>query len=63
MKKTSLKHKIHDLQLKAEKALKKAVFNVIRDHQRTGDPLVIWRNGKVVRVSATQLLRRRHKAA
>lgn len=32
----------------AEEALKEAVAEVIADHKRTSDPIVIWRNGKVV---------------
>jgi len=43
------------LQIKAEKALKEAVREVIEDHRRTGRPLVIWRNGKVAKVSANKL--------
>lgn len=37
-----------DLREKAVGAMKAAVANVIRDHQRTGRPLAVWRNGKVV---------------
>jgi hypothetical protein len=55
----SLKRSIHLLNLKAEKALKQAVVKTIRDHARTGDPVVIWRSGKVVRVPANRLLRHR----
>lgn len=43
----------------AEKALKEAVRGVIEDHKRTGHPVVIWRNGKVAKVPAGQLLRKR----
>ncbi len=43
------------LQVKAERALKEAVREVIEDHKRTGRPLVIWRNGKVAKVSANKL--------
>lgn len=46
---------------KAEQALKKAVAETIRDHARTGDPVVIWRNGKVVQVPAASLLPRRSR--
>lgn len=42
----------------AEKALKEAVREVIKDHERTGDPLAIWRNGKVAYVSAKSLKRK-----
>jgi hypothetical protein len=38
-----------------EKALKKAVASTIADHKRTGDPIVIWRDGKVVKVPADQI--------
>lgn len=58
MNKENLREVIHSVQLKAEKALKKAVANVIRDHQRTGDPVVIWSDGKVKRVPASRLLHR-----
>jgi hypothetical protein len=27
----------------------------IKDHRRTGDPIVIWRNGMVVKVPADQI--------
>lgn len=52
----SLKRSVHLINVKAEKALKKAVAETIRDHARTGDPVVIWRNGKVAWVPADQLL-------
>ena len=61
MKRVSLQRRIHTIQLKAEQALKKAVDGVIRDHQRTGDPVVIWRNGKVEWVQANQLLLRKRR--
>ena len=41
----------------AEKALKKAVKNVIAEHKLRGLPLVIWRKGKVVKIPAHQLNR------
>ncbi len=49
---------VSKLHAAAEKALKKAVRGVIEDHKRTGRPLVIWRNGKVTKISARQLLRK-----
>jgi len=55
MTKSNLRKKIRVLHIKAEKALKKAVSNAIKDHQRTGDPVVIWKNGKVMRVAANRL--------
>jgi hypothetical protein len=51
----SLKRSVHLVSVKAEKALKEAVTDTIRDHARTGDPIVIWRNGKVTWVPAKQL--------
>ncbi len=41
----------------AEASLKKAVDQAIRDHAKTGDKVVIYRQGKVVEVSAAKLLR------
>jgi hypothetical protein len=32
----------------AEEALKETVAEVIANPERTGDPIVIWRDGKVV---------------
>jgi len=32
----------------AEIALKEAVAKAIADHARTGDPIVVWRDGRVV---------------
>lgn len=43
------------LALLAEEALKKAVANVIREHKKSGDPIAIWRDGKVVKVSADRI--------
>lgn len=39
------------LQDKAEAALKEAVRNVIKQHKKTGRPLAVWQDGKVVLVS------------
>ena len=43
------------LEIRAEEALKKAVAETIEDHRRTGDPIVIWRDGKVVKISADRI--------
>ena len=48
---------------RAEEALKKAVARTIADHKRTGDPIVIWRDGKVVKVPADQIEVRESEAA
>ena len=46
------------LQKKAEKALKQAVRQAIKDHARAGQPFVIWKNGKVIKMMASRLLRK-----
>jgi len=61
MTKSKLRRSIHLINLKAEKALKEAVAETIRDHQQTGHPLAIWRNGKAVWVSANKLLARKSR--
>ena len=43
------------LQDKAELALKKAVHEVVERHKKTGRPLAIWKNGRVVKVSAKKI--------
>jgi hypothetical protein len=40
---------------RAEEALKKAVAKAIADHKRMGDPIVIWRDGNVVKIPAEQI--------
>jgi hypothetical protein len=40
---------------KAEKAIKKAVRGVIKDRKMRGEPLIIWKNGKVVKVPANKI--------
>ena len=57
----SLKRRVHLVSVKAEKALKKAVAKTIQDHARSGDPVVIWRHGRVVWIPAKQLLQRQRK--
>ena len=39
----------------AEEALRLAVYEAIKDHERTGDPVVLWKDGKVVHVPASKL--------
>jgi len=43
------------MEVRAEMALKAAVAKVIEDHIRSGRPIHIWRDGKVVEVSAEEL--------
>jgi hypothetical protein len=40
---------LHD---KAKAAIKEAVRDVVERHRKTGRPLVIWKNGRVARISA-----------
>ena len=40
------------LAYRAEEALRKAVAEAIAEHRRNGVPIAVWRNGKVVRISA-----------
>ena len=40
---------------KAEEALKKAVARVVEEHRKSGEPLAVWRDGRVVHVPADQL--------
>ncbi|HOW88604.1 MAG TPA: hypothetical protein P5561_03595 [Candidatus Omnitrophota bacterium] len=42
----------------AEAALREAVRKALEDHARTNDPVVIYRNGKVMEVSAQNLLQK-----
>ena len=39
----------------AEKALQEAVYEAYKDHERTGDPVAIWQNGKVVKIQVSRL--------
>jgi hypothetical protein len=43
--------KLTPLQNKAEAAMKAAVRGVIERHKKTGRPLVVWENGKIVHLS------------
>lgn len=40
-----------------DKAVRRAAEAAILQHKRAGVPLVIWRDGKIVRVSAEQLVK------
>jgi hypothetical protein len=43
------------LEVRAEMALKAAVRKVIEQHIQTGQPICVWRDGKVVEVPAKEL--------
>ena len=45
------------LSVKAEQAMKRAFRQVLEEHKRLGQPVTLWRAGKVVRISADRLLR------
>ncbi|MBU1122758.1 MAG: hypothetical protein ABIH71_07615 [Candidatus Omnitrophota bacterium] len=49
------------LQDKAEIAMKEAVKKVVERHRQTGRPLSVWRNGKVVKISADGILKKNKK--
>ena len=40
---------------KAEKALKEAVQDVIKENKKAGLPLVVWKNGKVVIIPPSEI--------
>ncbi len=43
--------------LKAEKALQIAVAKTIEEHRVSGDPIVVWENGRVVTIPANRIQR------
>lgn len=53
--KNSASKKVSTFALKAEKALKQAVVKAMIDHKRTGDPIAVWKNGKVVWIPANKI--------
>jgi hypothetical protein len=53
MKKKNLKD--IPIGIRAEEALKKAVADAIADHKGFGNSIVIWRDGKVVKIPADQI--------
>lgn len=57
MKKERSLRKAPPIIRKADKALKVAVAKVVEDRRRSGDPLVVWQNGKVVKIPANRLPR------
>jgi hypothetical protein len=55
-------HRNMPMEKMAEKALQEAVAEVIADRKRTGDPLIVWRDGKVAHVPPEQIEIREMKA-
>jgi hypothetical protein len=43
------------LHSKAKKALKAAIHHLVQEHKRTGDPLIVWKNGRVVKLSPKKI--------
>jgi len=44
------------LKVKAERALKEAVAEALVEHKRQGNPLAIWRNGKVAWIPPEEIV-------
>jgi hypothetical protein len=49
------------MEVRAEKALKDAVREVMESHIRSGRPIHVWRDGKVAEVTAEELRAQREK--
>ncbi len=47
------------LQDKAERAMQVAIEEVVERHKKSGRPLATWSNGKVIRVSAEDIGKRK----
>jgi hypothetical protein len=62
MKKNGKKKSPPSLLAKAERALREAVAEVIESHRRDGEPLIVWRDGKVARVFPDRSLVREARA-
>ncbi|MBI3018805.1 MAG: hypothetical protein HYY61_02820 [Deltaproteobacteria bacterium] len=39
----------------AEKALKEAVKEVVKENKKAGLPLIVWKDGKVVKIPSSKL--------
>ena len=48
--------KTKDISEKAFDALKSAVRKVVEERKRLGMPVIVWKNGKVARIPASQAL-------
>jgi hypothetical protein len=44
------------LEIRAEMALKEAVAEAIAEHKRRGNPIAIWRDGKVIVIPAEEIV-------
>jgi hypothetical protein len=56
--KNKVREDVRDLPLKvkAEMALKEAVAEAIAEHKRRGNPIAIWRDGKVIVIPAEEIV-------
>lgn len=43
------------IQDKAELAMKSAIRQVVEEHKKSGRPLAIWKNGKMVKMPVSKL--------
>ena len=50
-----LKTKSYQIHKLAGKAMRKAVEKVVIEHKKTGRPLAVWKDDKVVRVPAARV--------
>ncbi|MCA9407715.1 MAG: hypothetical protein KC733_03430 [Candidatus Omnitrophica bacterium] len=44
--------RLSSMHKKIKKAMSEAVFIAVKEHEELGVPLAIWKNGKVVKISA-----------
>jgi hypothetical protein len=38
------------LEDKAEQAMKQAIKKLVKEHKKSGKPMIVWENGKVVKL-------------
>ncbi len=50
-----MKKKKPEMVKRVEKALKAAGRRAVEEHRRTGNPLVIWKDGRIVEISANKI--------
>jgi len=55
VKKKPQQRKVPPIIQKAERALRIAVAKAIKEHRKSGDPIVVWERGKVVSIPANRL--------
>jgi hypothetical protein len=44
------------MNVRAEMALKEAVADAIAEHKRMGRPIMVWRDGKVVKIPPEEII-------